>query len=123
MQPWTAVSSEGPPVSSRVPAHFTIKLTALGLSPEHAARLARDCEQMLRDRVGDEIEVHPVRFVSSNMSAKTAAWSKRVRTQLRVEDDRRRWKAERERLERLEHAKSGLEKAAGLAGEDIEVVS
>lgn len=97
---------------SRGPAHFTLRLRAFGLPPEHAVRLARQAEQILRERCPGGLAIDPLEFHSSKFSPATEEWSRRARAELRR-------LAERDRDERQ---KSRLEHAAELAGEEIDVL-
>ena len=93
-------------------AYFEIRLRSVGLAPEHAYRLAKECEQILRDRAPAGIEIEPLAFHASKFSPRTISFIDRVRNEARR-------RAESEREQRL---RTRLEQAAERVDEDIEVL-
>lgn len=106
---------------SRGPAYFVIRLYAFGMPPELAARHARQCEQILRERAPAGIEVDTVQLHASGMSPGAKAYSKNARAALKrlAERDHQDRLRQYEREER-EAEREQQRLLAERAGEEVE---
>lgn len=106
---------------SRGPAYFVIRLYAFGMPPELAARHARQCEQILRERAPAGIEVDTVQLHASGMSPATKSYSKKAREALTrmAEKDRQQRLRQYDREER-EAEREQKRLLAERAGEAVE---